>query len=103
MLDADVAMGVFAPLRVVLSPSRVWLCSVPAKTQKTDNSNLHGFELHRPSSTGTKLLLRVIKAIINQFPSPVLGSLSPLVFARGGRLYPSFSDGRDPLHLFWMM
>ena len=38
----------------------------PAKTQKTDNSNLHGFELHRPSSKGTKLLIRVVKAIINQ-------------------------------------
>jgi len=28
--------------------------------------NLYGFELHRPSSKGTKLLLLVIKAIINQ-------------------------------------
>ena len=40
--------------------------SIPAKTQKTENSNLHGFEVHRPSSKGTKLLLQVIKAIINQ-------------------------------------
>ena len=40
--------------------------SFPAKTQKTHNSNLHGFDLHRPSSKGTKLLLRVMKAIINQ-------------------------------------
>ena len=40
--------------------------SIPAKTQKTDKSNLHGFEVHRPSSKGTKLLLQVIKAIINQ-------------------------------------
>jgi len=40
--------------------------SIPAKTQKIENSNLHGFELHRPSSKGTKLLLQVIKAIINQ-------------------------------------
>ena len=31
-----------------------------------NTSNLHGFELHRPSSKGTKLLLQVIKAIINQ-------------------------------------
>jgi len=38
-----------------------------AKTQKNENSNLHGFELYRPSSKGTKLLSRVIKAIINQF------------------------------------
>ena len=29
-----------------------------------DNSNSHGFELHRPSNKGTKLLLKVIKAII---------------------------------------
>ena len=39
--------------------------SIPAKTPKTENSNLHGFELHRPSSKGTTLLLQVIKAIIN--------------------------------------
>ena len=31
---------------------------------KPDNSNSHGFELHRPSNKGTKLLLKVIKAII---------------------------------------
>jgi len=36
--------------------------SIPAKTQKTDNSNLHGFA----SSKGANLLLQVIKAIINQ-------------------------------------
>ena len=35
--------------------------------------NLHGFELHRPSSKGTKLLLRVINAIINQTLSGVRG------------------------------
>jgi len=29
-----------------------------------DNSNSHGFELHRPSNKGTKLLLKVIKVII---------------------------------------
>jgi len=34
------------------------------KTPKTEYPNLHGFELHRPSSMGTKLLLQVIKAII---------------------------------------
>ena len=33
---------------------------------KNENSNLHGFEVHRPSSKGTKLLFQVIKAIINQ-------------------------------------
>jgi len=31
---------------------------------KPDTSNSHGFELHRPSNKGTKLLLKVIKAII---------------------------------------
>ena len=37
------------------------------KLKKTENSNLHGFEVHRPSSKGTKLLLQVIKAIITHF------------------------------------
>jgi len=32
--------------------------------QQPDNSNSHEFELHRPSNKGTKLLLKVIKAII---------------------------------------
>ena len=32
--------------------------------QKPDTSNSHEFELHRPSNKGTKLLLKVIKAII---------------------------------------
>ena len=36
------------------------------KLKKPENSNLHGFDLHRPSNKGTKLLLQVIKAIINQ-------------------------------------
>ena len=40
--------------------------SIPAKTPKTENSNLLGSEVHRPSSKGTKLLFQVIKAIINQ-------------------------------------
>jgi len=31
---------------------------------KPDNSNSHEFELHRPSNKGTKLLLKVTKAII---------------------------------------
>ena len=34
------------------------------KNSKTENSNLHGFELHRPSSKGTKLLFQVMKAKI---------------------------------------
>jgi len=50
---------------------RAWDCpqvvgSIPAKTQQTENSNLHGFEIRRPSSKGTILLFQVIKAIINQ-------------------------------------
>ena len=40
--------------------------SIPANTQKTENSYINGSELHRPSSKSTKLLLQVIKAIINQ-------------------------------------
>jgi len=44
----------------------------PAKTQKTENSDLHGFELHRPSSKGTKSLLQVIKAIINRIFTDIL-------------------------------
>ena len=40
--------------------------SIPAKTPKIENLNLHGFEIHRPSSKGTELLLQVPKAIINQ-------------------------------------
>ena len=36
------------------------------KLKKTEKSNLHGFEVPRPSNKGTKLLLQVIKAIINQ-------------------------------------
>jgi len=31
---------------------------------KHENSNSHGFELHRPSIKGTKVLLKVIKATI---------------------------------------
>jgi len=31
---------------------------------KPENSKSHGFELHGPSIKGTKLLLKVIKAII---------------------------------------
>jgi len=42
------------------------ISSILAKAQKPENSKLHGFELHSPSSKDTKLLLKVIKAIINQ-------------------------------------
>jgi len=34
------------------------------ESPRTDNSNLHRFELHRPSSKGTKILFHVIKAMI---------------------------------------
>jgi len=46
--------------------SVTWAEQLLAKTPKTENSNLHGFEVHRPSSKGTELLFQVIKAIINQ-------------------------------------
>ena len=49
---------------IIFEPEAVYIY-IPAKTQKTENSNLHGFEVHRPSSKDTKLLLQVIKAIIN--------------------------------------
>ena len=39
---------------------------------KPDNSNSHEFSLHRPSNKGTKLLLKVIKAIIIIFADPLL-------------------------------
>ena len=47
--------------------------SIPAKTPKTEKSNLHGFELHRPSSKGTKLLFHVIKATMNNRTEYPLG------------------------------
>ena len=43
---------------------------------KPDNSNSHEFELHRPSNKGTKLLLKVIKAIIITIAAITLGSLA---------------------------
>ena len=55
---------------------------------KPDNSNSHEFELHRPSNKGTKLLLKVIKAIIIIKSSPLdfsgqrLGNTSLVVFLR---------------------
>jgi len=39
---------------------------IPAKTPKNEDSNLHRFALHRPSSKGTKLLYHMIKTIMNQ-------------------------------------
>ena len=40
---------------------------------KPDTSNSHEFELHRPSNKGTKLLLKVIKAIIIIITSKGMG------------------------------
>jgi len=37
---------------------------IPSKTRRAENSISHGFELHRPLIKETKLLLKVIKAII---------------------------------------
>jgi hypothetical protein len=52
---------------------------IPAKTQKTENSNLHGFELHRPISKNIKLLLQLIKAIIKQGSHPLsCGPMGPI-------------------------
>jgi len=50
----------------VSTVSTVWklLSIVCTFHLKPDNSNSHEFELHRPSNKGTKLLLKVIKAII---------------------------------------
>ena len=48
------------------------------KTQNPENSNLYGFEVHRPSSKGTKLLFQVIKAIIKQIKHVKRPSSQPL-------------------------
>ena len=46
---------------------------------KPDNSNSHEFELHRPSNKGTKLLLKVIKAIIINTLTRGLSMVAPLM------------------------
>jgi hypothetical protein len=43
---------------MTLNPDVVGL--FPAKTQKSENSTLHGFELHRPSSKGIELRKNVV-------------------------------------------
>jgi len=48
---------------------------LPAKTQISGNSILHSFELHRPSSKGTKLLFRVMKIIITYNTENVSGKV----------------------------
>jgi len=54
------------PLVLLCTIDFTCLFSTYYRTQNTEFSNLHGFEIHRTSSNGTKLLLQVIKAIINQ-------------------------------------
>jgi len=49
--------------------------------------NLHGFEVHRPSSKGTKLLLQVIKAIINH--------IARLILCVGGQGANQDGDNRE--------
>ena len=48
------------------------------KTPKTENSNLHGFELHRPSSKGTALLVRVITINQSSIHVPFRSLVEPL-------------------------
>jgi len=64
------------------------LGSIPAKTQKTENSNLHRFELHRPWSKGTKLLLQVIKAIIIIFQEYHFYYIRPIKVLSHGKKAP---------------
>jgi len=54
------SVGQSAGLSVLRSSVRL------AKTQKTENPILHGFEIYRPSGKGTKSQFQVIKVIINQ-------------------------------------
>jgi len=54
------------------------------------NPNLRGFDLHRPSSKGTKLPLQVIKASINQYwviiDIPPKNAMIALLSAEGGEI-----------------
>jgi len=52
-------------IRAQECPSRGHRFASGKNLKPRENSNLYGFELHRPSSKSTKLLLQVIKAIIN--------------------------------------
>ena len=56
-------------------PSRSSSTTHSGKTPKTENSNLHGFELHRPLRKGTKLLIQVIKTIKNRYTEIVTRNL----------------------------
>ena len=50
------------------------------QNQKTENSNLYGYELHKPSSKGTKLLFQVIKAMMNQSWKKGSSSHAPSIY-----------------------
>ena len=54
------------------------------KIKKTENPNLHAFEVHRPSNKGTKLLLQVIKAIIHQFSFLLNFQIGPSQISQSG-------------------
>ena len=62
--------------RMTVNPEVVG--SIPAKPphdKNSEDSNLYGFELHRPSSKSTQLLFQVVKAIKKQFFSFVIQQL----------------------------
>jgi len=74
LLSGDLALSVLHPRRCKTSSvSQSAGLSIPrsliqfVQKLKNEKSNLHGFELHRPSSKGTQLLFQVIKAKINQW------------------------------------
>jgi len=57
--------SIWDPWHIFSSRCSVLQC-VFGKNSKIENSNLHGFKVHRPSIRGTKLRFDVIKATINQ-------------------------------------
>ena len=86
---------------------------------KPDNSNSHESELHRPSNKGTKLLLKVIKAIIILTGISSLESLleglfpsNPFLFETGFQLELNRETADNPnmltpalfsIELWWRM
>jgi len=60
---------------------------------KPDTSNSHEFELHRPSNKGTKLLLKVIKAIIIIMGEHLYPDTSVLI--RGIGTHPNRTDKQN--------
>ena len=61
---------------------------------KPDNSNSHGFEIHRPSNKGTKLLLKVTKAIIIIRHANADGAEPRKKGCRGGHFTLTYSTTR---------